>query len=137
MDLNGSSPSPAVLRFALEREERITAGPAKVLLRLAGRWYADAETTLGPAALLLPDGQQVSALPAPGEAEPTAAPEGRAWRAAFAVPASALEEGIAALWLQAGESVVALEPVDPGEVPVAPSTAAARDAAAEGPAALR
>lgn len=96
-------PSPPV-EFDLERFERVTVGSGALLLRVAGHWRSAAPLDLGPASLVVADGEtthRLDALPGPD------ARGARPWRAAFAAPPDLLDGSFS---LHAGDLVVQLPP---------------------------
>src|SRR4051794_30031188 len=97
--------------FEVERFERVDASAGTVLLRLAGTFRADAPTELRLPELVVDDGRRarrIMPLPDPSAGAPAADPDGRAWRAAFPVPADVLESGRIAYALDASDAVIDL-----------------------------
>ncbi|MBV9213864.1 MAG: hypothetical protein JOZ25_09495, partial [Actinobacteria bacterium] len=107
------------LSFDVESVEFVPAGEEIGLLRLAGRWVAPAERVLHEVSLVAADGGElthVQPLPDPSGSVPTAAPDGRAWRAAFSMnTAVALGESSAFMLRVGAEESVRLP--RPGDMP--------------------
>src|SRR5687767_14670642 len=107
--------------FDVERFERIDASADTALLRLSGRWRADAEVSLGVPVLLVDDGRRahpVKPLPDPSGGAASTSPAGSEWRAAFPVP-QALLTARSAFALRAGAAGV-VEIPRPGARDAAP-----------------
>jgi hypothetical protein len=103
--------------FELEEYEFVPAGEAVGLLRVAGRWVADVNRTVGEVVLAMSRGaaaEELAPLPDPNDSLPLASPPGEPWRAAFMVSPEAVEDPRLELSLvAAGETRVALP--RPGE----------------------
>src|SRR5829696_9048556 len=97
----------ATLQFELEEFEYLPATTGTALVRVAGKWRADAEQELPPMALLVwtPLGDdRVTPLPDANRDGATADAEGLPWRAAFSLAIHVLTSG-EATFLLAGEGV--------------------------------
>jgi hypothetical protein len=77
--------------FELERFERVVAVPGIALLRVTGRFRADAVARLEPPVLVVDEGgaqRRIDALPGAAGLTPMAGPGGGVpWRGGFPVPA--------------------------------------------------
>jgi hypothetical protein len=77
--------------FELERFERVVAVPGIALLRVTGRFRADAVARLKPPVLVVDDGgaqRHIEALPGAAGVTPMAGPAGGVpWRGGFPLPA--------------------------------------------------
>jgi hypothetical protein len=91
--------------FELERFERVVAVPGIALLRVSGRFRAEAVARLEPPVLLVDGGggpRRIQALPGAAGVTPMAGPGGGVpWRGGFPVPAHAVKAD-AAFALEAG-----------------------------------
>ncbi|HEX6388815.1 MAG TPA: hypothetical protein VFZ89_05205, partial [Solirubrobacteraceae bacterium] len=97
--------SPGTPQFEVDRFEHVAASPGTALLRIAGRWRADARERLPPPILVVDDGRRthrLQALPGPDDASPLAAPEGPEWRTAFSAPADLVNKERVVFALEAG-----------------------------------
>ena len=106
----------ASVEFELEEFEYVPATAGTALLRVAGRWHAEAERELPPLGLVVrtPVGDdRVEPLPDAARGAPTATPDGAPWRAAFSVAIHVLTSG-SATFVLAGDGVE-LELPAPGE----------------------
>jgi len=97
----------ASVEFELEEFEYVPATAGTALVRVAGKWHAEAEHELPSLALLVrtPVGDdRVEALPDAAHAEAAATPDGSPWRAAYSLAIHVLTGGTAAFLLD-GEGI--------------------------------
>lgn len=105
------------LVFELEDYEFVRAGDDLGLLRMAGRWLADAPRVVPDVLLTVErDGDlvEIAPLPDPNGADPRATPAGEPWRGAFTIPVELAVDPRSRFALAAGDEMPVALP-RPGE----------------------
>lgn len=113
--------------FSLHSFTRAPSAPGWEVLRIDGRWQADAPEQLPEPWLLVDDGRRgLHVTPAPPVAPPSADPSGSRWVASFPLPSDLLVSGRLAYALRCGDHVT----IDlPRPIPGTPDATAASAAA--------
>jgi len=97
-------------RLDVELFEIVPVNAGTVLLRLEGRWYADAREPLPMPTLVVDDGrrsQRLASLPGPDATAPQAGPDAELWRASYPTPAALLQDDARmAFALDAGRGII-------------------------------
>jgi len=97
-------------RLDVELFEIVPVNAGTVLLRLEGRWYADAREPLPMPTLVVDDGrrsQRLASLPGPDATPPQAGPDAELWRASYPTPATLLQDDARIVFaLDAGRGII-------------------------------